>query len=259
MSQWGALDAKYSTGAGANQRIDVPTCQQCLNGQCRRHPKQDHGRSAARLQAEAGAQASGTLDRMYDALVAPQIAKAKKDLGDFDEKAEREYAASAAKDREKALKRKRKGLGEEGQRLAASGLHGGVVGLMTRSDDDSSSSSSSSSSGDRKRRKKDKKKEKKKLKKKVRCGVLRSACPHASTTRYAARRRRDVLTGTYPHRQKKRLRRRKRKGKRKKSGVSASPTRRRARRRTARSRSRAAAPCRRRHHYPLLRSNTSCC
>ena len=164
-SQWGALDAKYSTGAGANQRIDVPTCQQCLNGQCRRHPKQDHGRSAARLQAEAGAQASGTLDRMYDALVAPQIAKAKKDLGDFDEKAEREYAASAAKDREKALKRKRKGLGEEGQRLAASGLHGGVVGLMTRSDDDSSSSSSSSSSGDRKRRKKDKKKEKKKLKK----------------------------------------------------------------------------------------------
>ena len=85
MSQWGALDAKYSTGAGANQRIDVPTCQQCLNGQCRRHPKQDHGRSAARLQAEAGAQASGTLDRMYDALVAPQIAKAKKDLGDFDD------------------------------------------------------------------------------------------------------------------------------------------------------------------------------
>ena len=168
MSQWGALDAKYSTGAGANQRIDVPTCQQCLNGQCRRHPKQDHGRSAARLQAEAGAQASGTLDRMYDALVAPQIAKAKKDLGDFDEKAEREYAASAAKDREKALKRKRKGLGEEGQRLAASGLHGGVVGLMTRSDDDSSSSSSSSSSGDRKRRKKDKKKEKKKLKKQAR-------------------------------------------------------------------------------------------
>ena len=164
MSQWGALDAKYSTGAGANQRVDVPTCQQCLNGQCRRHPKQDHGRSAARLQAEAGAQASGTLDRMYDALVAPQIAKAKKDLGDFDEKAEREYAASAAKDREKALKRKRKGLGEEGQRLAASGLHGGVVGLMTRSDDDSSSSSSSSSSGDRKRRKKDKK-AKKKLKK----------------------------------------------------------------------------------------------
>ena len=167
MSQWGALDAKYSTGAGANQRIDVPTCQQCLNGQCRRHPKQDHGRSAARLQAEAGAQASGTLDRMYDALVAPQIAKAKKDLGDFDEKAEREYAASAAKDREKALKRKRKGLGEEGQRLAASGLHGGVVGLMTRSDDDSSSSSSSSSSGDKKRRKKDKKKEKKKLKKQL--------------------------------------------------------------------------------------------
>ena len=165
MSQWGALDAKYSTGAGANQRIDVPTCQQCLNGQCRRHPKQDHGRSAARLQAEAGAQASGTLDRMYDALVAPQIAKAKKDLGDFDEKAEREYAASAAKDREKALKRKRKGLGEEGQRLAASGLHGGVVGLMTRSDDDSSSSSSSSSSGDKKRRKKEKKKLKKKAKK----------------------------------------------------------------------------------------------
>ena len=165
MSQWGALDAKYSTGAGAKQRVDVPTCQQCLNGQCRRHPKQDHGRSAARLQAEAGAQASGTLDRMYDALVAPQIAKAKKDLGDFDEKAEREYAASAAKDREKALKRKRKGLGEEGQRLAASGLHGGVVGLMTRSDDDSSSSSSSSSSGDRKRRKKEKKKLKKKAKK----------------------------------------------------------------------------------------------
>ena len=165
MSQWGALDAKYSTGAGAKQRIDVPTCQQCLNGQCRRHPKQDHGRSAARLQAEAGAQASGTLDRMYDALVAPQIAKAKKDLGDFDEKAEREYAASAAKDREKALKRKRKGLGEEGQRLAASGLHGGVVGLMTRSDDDSSSSSSSSSSGDKKRRKKEKKKLKKKAKK----------------------------------------------------------------------------------------------
>ena len=164
-SQWGALDAKYSTGAGAKQRVDVPTCQQCLNGQCRRHPKQDHGRSAARLQAEAGAQASGTLDRMYDALVAPQIAKAKKDLGDFDEKAEREYAASAAKDREKALKRKRKGLGEEGQRLAASGLHGGVVGLMTRSDDDSSSSSSSSSSGDKKRRKKDKKREKKKMKK----------------------------------------------------------------------------------------------
>ena len=165
MSQWGALDAKYSTGAGAKQRVDVPTCQQCLNGQCRRHPKQDHGRSAARLQAEAGAQASGTLDRMYDALVAPQIAKAKKDLGDFDEKAEREYAASAAKDREKALKRKRKGLGEEGQRLAASGLHGGVVGLMTRSDDDSSSSSSSSSSGDQKRRKKEKKKLKKKAKK----------------------------------------------------------------------------------------------
>mmetsp|Transcript_9135 Transcript_9135/g.28462 ORF Transcript_9135/g.28462 Transcript_9135/m.28462 type:complete len:217 (+) Transcript_9135:187-837(+) len=165
MSQWGALDAKYSTGAGAKQRVDVPTCQQCLNGQCRRHPKQDHGRSAARLQAEAGAQASGTLDRMYDALVAPQIAKAKKDLGDFDEKAEREYAASAAKDREKALKRKRKGLGEEGQRLAASGLHGGVVGLMTRSDDDSSSSSSSSSSGDKKRRKKEKKKLKKKAKK----------------------------------------------------------------------------------------------
>jgi hypothetical protein len=164
-SQWGALDAKYSTGAGAKQRVDVPTCQQCLNGQCRRHPKQDHGRSAARLQAEAGAQASGTLDRMYDALVAPQIAKAKKDLGDFDEKAEREYAASAAKDREKALKRKRKGLGEEGQRLAASGLHGGVVGLMTRSDDDSSSSSSSSSSGDKKRRKKEKKKLKKKAKK----------------------------------------------------------------------------------------------
>jgi hypothetical protein len=164
-SQWGALDAKYSTGAGATQRVDVPTCQQCLNGQCRRHPKQDHGRSAARLQAEAGAQASGTLDRMYDALVAPQIAKAKKDLGDFDEKAEREYAASAAKDREKALKRKRKGLGEEGQRLAASGLHGGVVGLMTRSDDDSSSSSSSSSSGDKKRRKKEKKKLKKKAKK----------------------------------------------------------------------------------------------
>ena len=165
MSQWGALDAKYSTGAGAKQRVDVPTCQQCLNGQCRRHPKQDHGRSAARLQAEAGAQASGTLDRMYDALVAPQIAKAKKDLGDFDEKAEREYAASAAKDREKALKRKRKGLGEEGQRLAASGLHGVVVGLMTRSDDDSSSSSSSSSSGDKKRRKKEKKKLKKKAKK----------------------------------------------------------------------------------------------
>ena len=164
-SQWGALDAKYSTGAGANQRIDVPTCQQCLNGQCRRHPKQDHGRSAARLQAEAGAQASGTLDRMYDALVAPQIAKAKKDLGDFDEKAEREYAASAAKDREKALKRKRKGLGEEGQRLAASGLHGGVVGLMTRSDDDSSSSSSSSSSGAKKKRKKEKKKLKKAAKK----------------------------------------------------------------------------------------------
>ena len=120
------------------------------------------GRAAA---GEAGAQASGTLDRMYDALVAPQIAKAKKDLGDFDEKAEREYAASAAKDREKALKRKRKGLGEEGQRLAASGLHGGVVGLMTRSDDDSSSSSSSSSSGDKKRRKKEKKKLKKKAKK----------------------------------------------------------------------------------------------
>ena len=173
MSQWGALDAKYSTGAGANQRIDVPTCQQCLNGQCRRHPKQDHGRSAARLQAEAGAQASGPLDRMYDALVAPQIAKAKKDLGDFDEKAEREYAASAAKDREKALKRKRKGLGEEGQRLAASGLHGGVVGLMTRSDDDSSSSSSSSSSGDKKRRKKDKKKEKKKLKKQAKKAATR--------------------------------------------------------------------------------------
>ena len=50
MSQWGALDAKYSTGAGANQRIDVPTCQQCLNGQCRRHPKQDHVEQRARRQ-----------------------------------------------------------------------------------------------------------------------------------------------------------------------------------------------------------------
>ena len=157
MSQWGALDAKYSTGAGANQRIDVPTCQQCLNGQCRRHPKQDHGRSAARLQADAGAQASGTLDRMYDALVAPQIAKAKKDLGDFDEKAEREYAASAAKDRE-SLKKEAQGPRRGGQRLAASGFHGGRR-LMTRSDDDSSSASSSSSSGDKKRRKKDKERE----------------------------------------------------------------------------------------------------
>ena len=57
--------------------------------------------------------------------------------------------------------------------MAASGLHGGVVGLMTRSDDDSSSSSSSSSSGDKKRRKKDKKKEKKKLKKQAKKAATR--------------------------------------------------------------------------------------
>jgi hypothetical protein len=166
---WGALDAKHSTGEGvAKTRVDVPTCQPCLNGCCRRHPKQDHGRSAARLMAEHGAQAGGALDRMYDAIVAPQIARAKADVGERDEAADRAYAKSLGKDREKALKRKRKGLGEEAQRLAASGLHGGVVGMMTRGDDDdasSSSSSSSSSSGARKKRKKDKKKDNKKLKK----------------------------------------------------------------------------------------------
>ena len=64
-------------GAGKDDALCAAAC-----AAARRH--------AARLQAEAGAQASGTLDRMYDALVAPQIAKAKKDLGDFDEKAERD-------------------------------------------------------------------------------------------------------------------------------------------------------------------------
>ena len=112
MSQWGALDAKYSTGAGANQRIDVPTCQQCLNGQCT--PPPEAGPRPVR-RAAAGGSGCPSLGHAR-----PHVRRARgpqsqsgKDLGDFGREGPDECAASAAKDREKALKRKRKGLGEE--------------------------------------------------------------------------------------------------------------------------------------------------
>ena len=153
-------------------------CAQCFIRLCKVHPLQDHGQASARLTSAAK---DSTLDKMYDALVAPQIDKFKAGMETAETEADLMYRASLKREREKSEKRKRKDVSKDALALGTSGLNGNVVNFMNANDGDSSSSSSSDSSVDdkkreKKRRKKEKKKEKKEIKKEVRHGVRRQDC-----------------------------------------------------------------------------------
>ena len=150
------------------QRSSLPTtvkqCANCHIRQCKIHPLQDHGAASAKLTSRAK---DSTLDKMYDALVAPQISKYRADLEARDGGADDAYRDSLRKDREKSAKRKRRDVGDDALALGASGLNGNVVHFMaSRGDGDGDDGDDDAGRRkDRKRMKKELKKVKKEAKK----------------------------------------------------------------------------------------------
>jgi len=150
------------------QRSSLPTtvkqCANCHIRQCKIHPLQDHGAASAKLTSRAK---DSTLDKMYDALVAPQISKYRADLEARDGGADDAYRDSLRKDREKSAKRKRRDVGDDALALGASGLNGNVVHFMAARGDGSGDDSDDDAGRrkDRKRMKKELKKVKKEAKK----------------------------------------------------------------------------------------------
>ena len=149
------------------QRSSLPTtvkqCANCHIRQCKIHPLQDHGAASAKLTSRAK---DSTLDKMYDALVAPQISKYRADLEARDGGADDAYRDSLRKDREKSAKRKRRDVGDDALALGASGLNGNVVHFMAaRGDGSGDDSDDAGRRKDRKRMKKELKKVKKEAKK----------------------------------------------------------------------------------------------
>lgn len=153
-------------------------CPQCFLRKCQVHPLQDSGAASAKLKSAAK---DSTLDKMYDALVAPQIDRFKAAMASQDDAADAAYRASNAKEREKSAKRKRKDVSAEALALGTSGLNGNVVTLMNEgssSDDDGGRSGKS-----KRRRKDDKKKLKKEAKKKAKKALKKEAKKEAKKAR----------------------------------------------------------------------------
>mmetsp|Transcript_7331 Transcript_7331/g.21670 ORF Transcript_7331/g.21670 Transcript_7331/m.21670 type:complete len:202 (+) Transcript_7331:1297-1902(+) len=162
---WTRLGDKVTGGSrgGAALNATLPKtkqCPQCWNKLCKVHPLQDHGQAAARL---TSVDTSSTLDRMFDALVAPQIARAQRELDVKDGAADKRHREELSRDRDK--KRKTRELTEDARGLGLSGLNANVVNAMNEQSDSDSDSGSGGSRAKKKRRKEEKKKEKKRLKK----------------------------------------------------------------------------------------------
>merc|ERR1712147_494144 len=162
-----SLDAGLRPRASSTSVDAPPPAKQCANchiRQCKIHPLQDHGAASAKLTSRAK---DSTLDKMYDALVAPQISKYRADLEARDGGADDAYRDSLRKDREKSAKRKRRDVGDDALALGASGLNGNVVHFMAARGDGSGDDGDDDAGRrkDRKRMKKELKKVKKEAKK----------------------------------------------------------------------------------------------
>mmetsp|Transcript_94966 Transcript_94966/g.186353 ORF Transcript_94966/g.186353 Transcript_94966/m.186353 type:complete len:207 (+) Transcript_94966:65-685(+) len=150
-------------------------CQNCLQGMCRRHPLQDHGERAAKLQLMAKESQKANIATLLQSQISRLEAESRANEVDNDA-----FKMELNMEREKLSKKRKsssysKGINpEKAAKYASSGLNPSVLSMMMEDSDDdgngnlSDDSSSSSSLEDRKKSKKYKKdkKEKKEKKKK---------------------------------------------------------------------------------------------
>lgn len=142
-------------------------CPACLQGLCRKHPLQDHGERASKLQEQAAS--SRNLSQSSSlSLIQSQIEKLQNAAKGTTEREQDLYRLQIEQDRKQAEKRKRRVMSSEEFQLANNtGLHGSVLSaMMAHSDEDDSLSGSSVASSEKSREKKSKKDSKKRKEKK---------------------------------------------------------------------------------------------
>lgn len=106
-------------------------CTHCFDGNCRQHPNQDHGRSKTDLKLKS----SESLKKSYNDLIQSQINRLILENRGTSEQEINEYKEQIEYERELAMKKKRKKISKEYERLAlTTGLSGAVLSAMIDSD-----------------------------------------------------------------------------------------------------------------------------
>ncbi len=153
-------------------------CTSCLQGICRRHPLQDHGKRMADIKSKIGSNYKENLSKTSTQLIQEEIDRLKAASRGTEDEDILEYKASMEKERKFAEKRDRKLFGSiEEERLSKTGkLNPSVISLMMSDEiteeekynlktDKSSSKVKKSKNSKHKKSKKDKKDKKKKASK----------------------------------------------------------------------------------------------
>jgi hypothetical protein len=144
--------------------LTMSQCPQCYTGTCKRHLRQDHGRSVVQA-----ANKEDTLKKMYDMMVGAKLQKLKAEASLDASKAEtEEFRQRLDAKREKSIKKsskKRSSRKKHDISGAASGLNPQAFAAINNDLDSSSDSSSSESESDEDRRRKKRSKKSKKKKK----------------------------------------------------------------------------------------------
>jgi hypothetical protein len=153
-------------------------CSACLQGMCRRHPSQDHGVRAAEIQSRLSI-SKGLLKKSYDTLIQAQLERLQNETRGTSSQEIDNYKEQVEQEREHAMKKKRKKVSLQHERLAlTTGLCGSVISAMVEESETSdheiekkkrkkrSNESSDEEKDARKSQKKSKKKRDKKEKKK---------------------------------------------------------------------------------------------
>jgi hypothetical protein len=169
-------------------------CSSCLQGMCRRHPSQDHGVRAAEIQSRLSI-SKGLLKKSYDTLIQAQLDRLQNETRGTSSKEIDSYREKVGQEREQAMKKKRKQVSAEHERLAlTTGLCGSVISAMVEESESSdheiekkkrkkrSNESSDEERDVRKSQKKKSKKAKKKKEKKSKKSKKKSKREDSSST-----------------------------------------------------------------------------